>query len=163
MKKLTTLLLVLSFIIFAPFGGLTLNAQTESGESVDEKPLLTIGCLSDLHNQQELISCAIDSIRVRGNVLNTLAKMKADEDLDIIIMGGDYTSDATIDKAHWERIRDLMRQATRGGFKDTRALKPVLYATGNHDYEVANVDGLPKPYNAADYYPVLQKPQSELF
>lgn len=157
MKKLTTLLLVLSFIIFAPFGGLTLKAQTESGESVDEKPLLTIGCLSDLHNQQELISCAIDSIRVRGTVLNTMAKMKADEDLDIIIMGGDYTSDCTIDKAHWERIRELMRQATRGGFKDTRTLRPVLYATGNHDYEVANLNGLPKPYNSAEYYPVMEE------
>ncbi len=157
MRKLYFLLLILSSIFFAPLGIVSLYAQTDNDNTQAEKPLLTIGCLSDLHNQQGLISCPIDSIRVRGNVLNTLAKMKADEDLDIIIMGGDYTSDATIDKAHWERIRDLMRQATRGGFKDTRALKPVLYATGNHDYEVANVDGLPKPYNAADYYPVMEE------
>ena len=157
MKKLTILLLILSLAFLSPFCGAGLSAQTESGDTVAEKPLLTIGCLSDLHNQQGLISCAIDSIRVRGTVLNTMAKMKADEDLDIIIMGGDYTSDCTIDKAHWERIRDLMRQATRGGFKDTRTLRPVLYATGNHDYEVANLDGLPRPYNSAEYYPVMEQ------
>lgn len=28
----------------------------------------------------------------------------------------------------------------------------MIYVTGNHDYEVANWDNIPKPYNAGDYY-----------
>ena len=68
-----------------------------------------------------------------------------------MVLGGDCTSDATISQQSWMRVRELMATATRGAFQDERPT-PVLYATGNHDYEVANWDRLPKPYNAGDYY-----------
>ena len=61
-----------------------------------DKPILTFGCLSDLHSQQGLISGKVDEIRLRGTITNTLERMKAEENLDLIVLGGDYLSDVTI-------------------------------------------------------------------
>lgn len=45
-----------------------------------------------------------------------------------------------------------MHEATQAAFPADARRRPVIYVTGNHDYEVANFDKLPKPYNAADFY-----------
>lgn len=135
----------------------------------DEKPLLTIGCISDLHNQQTLISGSVDNVRLRGTVLTTLQAMKEQENIDMLILGGDYTSDVTIPEENWARVKDLMHDATKGTFPVDAEKFPVLYVTGNHDYEVANFDAIPKPYNAARYYDFIMKydlgelPESECF
>lgn len=143
------LLLVMSFM------GVAAVAQ----ETVaNEKPVMTIGCLSDLHNELGLISSSnLDQVRLRGTILNTVNKMREDEDIDLIVLGGDYTSDVTIPEANWERVRTLMADALRSAFKPNREKRPVIYVTGNHDYEVANFDNLPKPYNAARYYDFIMK------
>lgn len=116
-----------------------------------EEPVLKIGCMSDIHNQNSMISNDIDKIRIRTSFKTTLDSMKR-EGVDMLILGGDYTSDCTISQEQWMRVRDLMVEATRGVFDDTATFRPVLYLTGNHDYEVANFDALPKKWLASDYY-----------
>lgn len=136
-----------------------------------KKPLLTIGCLSDMHSELSLInpvSGKVEDVRLRGTILNTLKGMYENEDLDLIVLGGDCSSDVTIPKANWERLRDLMHEAFRSAFRPERTRRPVIYITGNHDYEVANFDKIPKPYNAADYLPIMTEdiyelPESEKF
>ena len=136
------------------FAGTAMKAQV----APDDKPVMSIGCLSDLHNELGLISSSnLNNVKLRGTILNTVNKMRVDEDIDLIVLGGDYTSDVTIPEANWERIRDLMHDALRSAFKPEREKKPVIYVTGNHDYEVANFDNLPKPYNAARYYDFIMK------
>lgn len=122
----------------------------------EEKPILTFGCLSDLHSQQTLISGDVESVRLRGTITKTLNAMKAEENLDLIVLGGDYLSDVTISYENYLRTRELLVEATRGAFPEG-AKTPVIYVNGNHEYEVANFDNVPKGYNAGDYYDIPMK------
>ncbi len=144
MKKCFTLMALLAmFVVNAVF------AQ-------EEKPILTFGCLSDLHSQQTLISGDVESVRLRGTITKTLNAMKAEENLDLIVLGGDYLSDVTISYENYLRTRELLVEATRGVFPEG-AKTPVIYVNGNHEYEVANFDNVPKGYNAGDYYDIPMK------
>lgn len=138
--------LLLSFIV-AIVGILPSMAQTGQG------PLLRFTCMSDIHNQQSMISQAnVDNIRLRTAFLNTLEALKGNRP-DLIVLGGDYTSDVTIPEQNWLKVRQLMHEATSAAVKTSgKGKHPVLYCNGNHEYEVANFDALPKPYNAGDYY-----------
>ena len=138
-------------LIFATLFLLTgiLRAQNIGEE---EKPLLTIACISDIHAERSLIDCAnLDDISLRGSFTRTVTMLKRDEKIDVMLLGGDCTSDATIPIENWEQVRKLIARHTRRAFPSS-ASTPVLYVTGNHDYEVANWDNIPKPYNAGDYY-----------
>lgn len=131
---------------------LLLGLCTLSPLQAQEEPLLTIACLSDCHAERSLIDQSdISKIKLRGSFEQTLKRIKKEENIDVMVLGGDCTSDATISMQNWMRVRELMATATRSAFPDEHPT-PVLYATGNHDYEVANWDRLPKPYNAGDYY-----------
>ena len=121
-----------------------------------EKPILTFGCLSDLHSQQTLISGDVETVRLRGTITKTLNAMKAEENLDLIVLGGDYLSDVTIPFENYLRTRELLVEATRGAFPED-SKTPVIYVNGNHEYEVANFDNVPKGYNAGDYYTTPMK------
>ena len=135
------------FVMLFAFVGLS---QAQSQE--EEQPLLTLACISDIHTERSLIDCAnLSDIKLRGSFLNTLTALKRNEKIDVMVLGGDCTSDATIPKANWERVRSLIAIYTRRAFPSSKST-PVLYVTGNHDYEVANWDNIPKPYNAGDYY-----------
>ena len=149
MKKIFTLLL---FLLVC---SIVSNAQTK--ENKDDKPVMTIGCLSDLHNELGLISGDVSNVKLRGTIVNTLKRMHDEEDVDLICLGGDYTSDVTISKENWERVKQLIHEASRSAFHDNRSNRPVIYVTGNHDYEVANFDNLPKSYNAGYYEDIMTK------
>ena len=118
----------------------------------EEEPILTIACLSDLHNQMSLIDQAnVENVRLRGTVSRTLQAIKEQEEIDLMILCGDYTSDSSnIPEANWLRIRELMVQATRDAFPDSDNT-PVLWVDGNQDYEIT------REYNAGDYYTYPKK------
>ena len=123
-----------------------LSAQTDV-------PLLRFACFSDIHNQQSMIKpTGGSSVWLRQSFLTSLEQIRQKEDVDLLLLGGDYTSDVTTSKANWLRVRELMHEATQAAFPADARRRPVIYVTGNHDYEVANFDKLPKPYNAADFY-----------
>lgn len=143
MRKL--LLFTLSFFLLHI--GL-LKAQEEE----KEKPLLTLACISDIHTERSLIDCEnLSDIALRGSFMQTLRRIKQEENIDVMMLGGDCTSDATIPVANWKQVRNLIAAYSRRAFPTTES-RPVIYITGNHDYEVANWDDIPKPYNAGDYY-----------
>ena len=131
---------------------MTLGGFIHAQSVEEEKPLLTLACISDVHTERSLIDCAnLNDIALRGSFTRTLAFIKRDENIDAMLLGGDCTSDATIPIENWKQVRKLIAQRTREAFP-SRESTPVLYVTGNHDYEVANWDNIPKPYNAGDYY-----------
>lgn len=118
---------------------------------------MTIGCLSDLHNELGLISGELSTVKLRGTFGNTIKRMHKEEDVDLICLGGDYTSDVTVSKENWERVKQLMRETSRSAFRDGRTQRPVIYVTGNHDYEVANFDKIPKGFNAGYYQDIMEE------
>lgn len=131
---------------------LLLGVIALSSALAQEEPLLTIACLSDCHTGRSLIDQDdLSKIKLRGSFEQTLKRIKKEENIDVMVLGGDCTGDATVSQQNWMRVRELMAGATRGAFPDEKPT-PVLYATGNHDYEVANWDRVPKPFNAGDYY-----------
>lgn len=130
----------------------TALAGVAKAQPENEKPLLTIACISDIHTERSLIDCAnLNDIALRGSFIKTLAQLKNTEKIDVMLLGGDCTSDATIPVGNWQQVRKLIAQYTRRAFPTVKST-PVIYVTGNHDYEVANWDNIPKPYNAGDYY-----------
>ncbi|MBQ8676070.1 MAG: metallophosphoesterase [Bacteroidaceae bacterium] len=141
------LLLHAAFLVLFSFSSASVSAQEETD---DEQPLLTLACISDIHTERGLIT-DINNIGIRGSFAQTLRRIKLEEKIDVMLLGGDCTSDATIPVENWEKVRTLIAKYTRTAFP-TKETTPVIYVTGNHDYEVANWYSLPKTYNAADYY-----------
>lgn len=145
MKRLT---LFITFVVLTVF---SLWAQTTDET---EKPLVTIGCLSDVHAMHSMLtptSGLIKDVTVRSSFIQTLRQMKEQEDVDVIVLGGDCQSDKTIAEANSMQVRRVINNVTRDVFSEGKA-KNVLWVTGNHDYEVANFDEIPKPYCAGDFY-----------
>lgn len=123
-------------------GGLS----TEAADTA-EKPMLTIACLSDLHNQESLIEGDVEDVKLRGVVDATLKAIKEEEEIDMMILCGDYTSDSTdIPQENWLKIREIIAESTRNAFPDDAVEHPVLWVNGNHEYEIT------REYNAGDYY-----------
>ena len=150
------------------------------GASGSGSPLLTIACLSDIHTQEGWLTTttwddkdngyykprAIKDLRVRES-LGEAAKLLKDEHVDVLIVGGDCQSDATVDEEHWRQVRQLMAEALRSvgpsSSDDGKDFSlPVLYVNGNHEYEVASTWGAngkgyynwrhTRPFNAGEYY-----------
>lgn len=162
MKRLTLFVTSVLLTVFS------LWAQTTDE---NEKPLVTIGCLSDVHAMNSMLtptSGLIKDVTVRSSFIQTLRQMKEQEDVDIIVLGGDCQSDKTIAEANSMQVRRVINNVTRDVFSEGKP-KNVLWVTGNHDYEVANFDDIPKPYCAGDFYrfpmkdDVGQLDESDLF
>lgn len=150
------------------------------GASGNGRPLLTIACVSDIHTQEGwLCNTAWDDkdngyykakevkdLRIRESLEEAVKALKK-ENVDVLIVGGDCQSDATVDEEHWREIRRLMATALRSVKTDAKGAPgvddiPVLYVNGNHEYEVASTWGAngkgyynwrhTRPFNAGEYY-----------
>lgn len=120
------------------------HAQNES------KLLMTIGCITDSHTDDNYLG----KDYLRGSIEQTLKVMKEQEDIDILVMGGDYSGGATGDATQnvWEKSRTLLVNATENVFHEGKT-PYVVYANGNHEYMV----GKSRSYNSGDYYSVPMK------
>ena len=149
-------------------------AGETGGASGSGEPLLTIACVSDIHTQEGWLSgtdwvdkdnairkaCDVKNVRVRESLDEAIKALKK-EKVDVIIVGGDCQSDATVDEEHWRQVRRLMADNLRG-VKTDKSDIPVLYVNGNHEYEVASTWGgngkgyynwrYTRPFNAGEYY-----------
>lgn len=124
-----------------------------------EAPLLTIGCVSDVHCMNNMITPPngnLDDITVRSSLTTVLNRMKTEDKPDVLIFGGDSESDKTIDEENSIKVRQVLAEAMRSVFEEGKNPN-VLWLTGNHDYEVANFNSdknvvTTKPYNAGNFY-----------
>lgn len=124
-----------------------------------EAPLLTIGCVSDVHCMNNMITPPngnLDDITVRSSLTTVLNRMKTEDKPDVLIFGGDSESDKTIDEENSIKVRQVLAETMRSVFDEGKNPN-VLWLTGNHDYEVANFNSdknvvTTKPYNAGNFY-----------
>lgn len=137
-----------NFLLF-----LTLCFFSISTLAQQEEPLLTIGCISDIHTERSLVEVSnFEDIALRGSYSMAVNKIRQHEKIDVLVMGGDQTSDANLSVAAWEHTRQVIAAEARKAFPTGSTQTPVLYLAGNHEFEVANWDNIPKTYNAGDYY-----------
>lgn len=127
----------------------------------DTEPFFTFACLSDSHAQEGMITSSdVNNIRLRSSFINSINKIKETEDIDALVLGGDYSSDATISETNWKKVRELMANQTIKAFPADAVRTPIIYTIGNHDFEVANYDKLPKGYIAGDFYSFPMRSQT---
>ncbi len=130
-------------------------AEDEKGEL-----LATFGCLSDLHTEYSMITCTdVEKVRLRETITKALTRMGEREDIDVMLFGGDYTSQVTAkSQAHWEKSRQLLVNASRAVFKGSNT--PVVYIGGNHEFDASgygNQTPAYKSYSCWDYYSLPMK------
>lgn len=125
----------------------------------DPKLLLTVACLSDLHGQGSIINGS--NADLRTSVDKAVAYLKANEQMDVILLGGDFTSQTKISQTQWENERTLIANTMRSVFNG-RTPTPVLYCNGNHEYQAPYYTSTSQTfspsssnhmaYNSGDYY-----------
>ena len=125
------------------------------------EPVFTFACLSDSHAQEGMITPSnVNNIRLRSSFINSINKIRETERIDALVLGGDYSSDATIAEINWKKVRELMANHTINAFPADAVRTPIIYTIGNHDFEVANHDNLPKNYVAGDFYSYPMRSQT---
>jgi len=120
------------------------NVQTSKDADLPKPttdPLLTVACVSDMHADYGLQS---RPPYIRSSVIETLNRMHLEEDADILLVGGDNTSDngGVSDKGGWtyetfmnviNKYREVTTNATESG--------RTLWACGNHDFQAGEDEG----------------------
>ena len=135
-KKYISLVLIVSFICTA--AGIISGPVAVKAD--DEKPLFTMACLSDLHNQGTILTD--DDADIRGSITLTIDAMKQDEEkVDAIVISGDITSNVETTEYKLYTILDKTQD------KVTELTTNTFWTTGNHDYNAGGTS-----YNSAEYY-----------
>jgi len=143
---------------FYLYGNITTEVEEPAPEleipPVTGDPILTLACISDLHADYGLQNSAP---YVRNSVIKTLGKIAMTEDADILLVGGDNTSDngGTSDKGGWTydtfknviaQYEELAASTTTEGYS--------LWAAGNHEFQAGEDEG----YDSyADYMTLMEK------
>ena len=113
----------------------------------EEPRLFTIAAVSDLHTDYGIQEKAP---YIRQGFIELTSRIKAEENADVLLIGGDITSrndgSYTWTKEKYDRamasVYDYARSATQSG--------KVLYATGNHDFVAGG-----NTFNSGDYTAVM--------
>ena len=107
----------------------------------EEEPLLSIACISDLHADYGLQS---KEPYIRNSVIETVKRIWVEEDADLLLVGGDNTSDNAdlSEKGGWsydtyQKVMDAYREVSENATQSGRS----LWVCGNHDYEAGVEDG----------------------
>lgn len=119
------------------------------------EPLMTIACISDIHTQYVNDT----QFELRESFLKAVNAIKQDEDIDLMIIGGDCnnSNNTGINQNTWSYAVNKLKQTAQSAFKDDRTSKPILMIDGNHDYEAADSDYKKRKYNSGDYYDIFLK------
>ncbi|GEM_PF-3753828 len=133
--------------------------------AAEKQPRFTFGCVSDIHNQEIMLypeSHAMSDFVLRRSLLKTAAAMHYEENLDLLVDGGDNNTGIVVPEEFYAYVQDSVAKVLRSAFPDGVKKCPVLYVTGNHDYEIASPSDLkpddkttawvPKAYDPASYY-----------
>lgn len=150
---------ILRYLFISAVAAALIPVNAGAQDQVEEKPLVTIGGMSDLHTEYTMISCKnVDDVRLRESITITLDSMKNSENIDLMVFGGDYTSQVSAtSQAHWERSRDLLVERSRNVFAPGKAT-PVIYTGGNHEFDAAGYgNNQIKKFACWDYYTLPMK------
>ncbi len=105
------------------------------------KPLLSLACISDCHVDYGLQS---RPPYMRSSVIKTLETISREENADLLLVGGDNTSDngRVADKGGWtyatyQNVINAYRSVAAGATSSGRS----LWACGNHDYQAGEFEG----------------------
>ena len=121
-------------------------------------PILTLACISDLHADYGLQNKAP---YVRNSVIKTINAIAKNENADILLVGGDNTSDngGTSHTGGWtketfanvmDKYKELAAFATPDGYS--------LWAAGNHEFQAGEDEG----YNSyAEYIDMMIEANGE--
>ena len=120
-------------------GGVNLSAS--AAVALSEDPILTVACISDLHTDYGLQNKAP---YIRNSIITTLNNISKNENADILLVGGDNTSDNgnTSDKGGWtyqtyrnviDTYKQLAGKTTNSGYS--------LWAAGNHEFQAGEDEG----------------------
>ncbi len=122
----------------------TLYRRAVMATSGSSDPLLTVACISDLHIDYGIQNWEVP---LRQGIIDTCKAIGETEDADILLVGGDITSDNAKTggwpKATFERVKQALDSTLRSAVSSGR----VLYAAGNHENQV----GVSGKYNSYDY------------
>ncbi len=121
----------------------------------NEKPILTIACLSDLH-----VDYGIQSWKppIRPNTIKTCEALWKEDQPDVLVTGGDLTSNnarKVWTESQWEAVKEQFRNTL--GAATEKGL--VLYTAGNHDYEAG--ESARKFFNSANYTDIMLEDNGE--
>jgi predicted MPP superfamily phosphohydrolase len=109
------------------------------------KPLFTLAAISDLHTDYGIQNSAP---YIRQGVLDTVARIRAEENANVLLVGGDITSSnsASWTKDSYDRAIGAVYEAASAATASGR----VLYAVGNHDFSAGGAN-----YNSGDYTDIM--------
>ena len=108
------------------------------------RPVLTIMCISDLHNQQNILKNG----SIRGTITDTCKKALSEEKrVDVVLIGGDVTSNTKVPKDKVDAVLSNIVK-TISPLTDN-----ILWVAGNHDFNAGENDG----YESAQYYDYYMK------
>lgn len=127
------------------------SASAQAG--YEEKPLMTIGCLSDTHADDNYIG----TDGLRESLTRTLQKMAENEDVDLLLFGGDMTGGATgggKTENEWKKTRELYVSQAKDVFKNSGKNPYMIFTTGNHEYMAGQSGSTTKTFNfnSGDWY-----------
>ena len=121
-------------------------------------PILTIGCLSDLHCGEASGSNS-SSGTLATSATTTVQQLKQTENLDAIFVGGDIVSgNNPISQDKWNACRintidallsAFQKSTTSAALTGAKTATPLYIVTGNHDFQPCGTKG---SYNSGDYY-----------
>jgi predicted phosphodiesterase len=113
-----------------------------------ETPLYTIVATSDLHTDYGLQN---SFPYIRQGMIETAKQIKAEENANVLLLGGDLTShnatSYTWTKERYDRAIAKIYETSRSATVSGR----TLYATGNHDFAAGSAN-----FNSGDYTAVMQ-------
>lgn len=117
-------------------------------EETDENPAFTIACLSDFHADYGIQNW---NYPIRESVIKTVDRIREEENADVVLAGGDLTSNnagAGWDRARYDAVMGTLRDELSGATESGR----TLYITGNHDFVAGGSE-----YNSGDYSEIMKE------
>lgn len=152
MKKTVRVLFSLLLCVAVLISAVACTGNTQNVSSTEEidndKLLLTIACLSDIHNQHSLIDSATPHLRPAA--VTALTAMKEQEEkVDMVLSLGDFSSDSRVPESNVTTLVNELKSHV-----DALNAK-LLMVSGNHDYHAGQ--GSEHVYNSADYYNYVMK------
>ncbi len=137
MKKVRNIILILTVVILLVFTATAVYTYFQ-------EPILTVMCLSDLHNQQNILQNG----SIRGTITDTCkTALEQEKIVDVILIGGDVTSNTKVSKDKLLAVLDNVVNAA------SPLTKNILWVSGNHDFNAGEDDG----YESAQYYDFYMK------